>query len=202
MYTARFRWSRFLFPLVLAGSVWSTGCAAVRAGIQVQDAQAARDSAIQDGADTLAVYEFTMAERYLEKAWEEMGTGAYKTSVELSRKSAEWSDQAVVQMRRGDRGVAVDLDGLQDSSEAAPEPALDDPEPTQADPAPAEANPEAPQGPEGETEPNEDEPPPVESDPEPDPQATDPPPDPPPADPAPRVEIVPMAEPEAAELTP
>ena len=60
--------------LTMAGG---TGCAAARAGLQVQDAMAAKQAAAEAGAEDAAPYEFTMASRYLEKAWEEIGTGQY-----------------------------------------------------------------------------------------------------------------------------
>ena len=94
-------------PIVL--SLGLGGCAAGRAGLQIQDAIEARDAALSEGADEAAPYEYTMARRYLEKAWEEMGYSEYKMSVLLARKSAEWSDQAIVQMQRGTRVIDVDL---------------------------------------------------------------------------------------------
>ena len=114
------------------------GCAAGRAGIQLQDATVARDAARDAGAATEAVYEYTMAERYLEKAWEEAGTGQYRMCVDLAKKSAEWSDQAVVQIARGERTLDVDLQGIEDSDAGQVPPQTPPSAPAPApDPAPA-----------------------------------------------------------------
>jgi len=132
---------RFLISISLVlGLASVAGCAAGRAGIQVQDAIAARDSAIAEGADQDALYEFTMASRYLDKAWEEMGTGQYRMSVELSKKSAEWSDQAVVQMQRGARELDLDLTDMRD---AVPPPAVP-PDTPAVSPSPAPSVPAPP----------------------------------------------------------
>ncbi|MEZ4321292.1 MAG: hypothetical protein R3F61_27700 [Myxococcota bacterium] len=124
-------------PLVALalGLAGASGCAAARAGLQVQDAIAAREQAREAGAEQDALYEYTMANRYLEKAWEEMGTGQYKMSVSLSKKSAAWSDQAVVQVERGARAVEVDLATLRDGDVV--------PHPEQPAPAPAAGTPPA-----------------------------------------------------------
>lgn len=96
-------------------------CTAVRAGVQLQDAMSARDAAEAKDASTNAPYEWTMASLYLDKAWEEMGSGAYRTCVQLARKSAEWSDHAVVQVERGKRTLEIDAEPLEQTS-VAPRP--------------------------------------------------------------------------------
>ena len=90
----------------------TSGCAAARAGLQLQDAAAAQRVAIEKTADENAPYESTMAANYLTKAWEQMGRGEYKMVVTLAKKSAAWSDHAVVEMERGKRGIEVDLHSI------------------------------------------------------------------------------------------
>ena len=55
----------------------------------------------QRNADDEAIYEYTMAMRYLEKAREENGYADYKDSTELSKTSSEWADKAVEVVEMG-----------------------------------------------------------------------------------------------------
>ena len=120
------RMSARLLPLLLLPIA---ACTAVRAGVQLQDAMSARDAADAKDASVNAPYEFTMAGLYLDKAWEEMGSGSYRTCVQLARKSAEWSDHAVVQVERGRRTLEVEADTLADRATVAPQPDVRPPEP-------------------------------------------------------------------------
>lgn len=120
-----------LIPLLFLAGL-ASGCTAVRAGAQVQEAISARDAALARDADVNAPFEYTMASRYLDKAWEEIGTGQYKMSVTLAQKSAEWSDCSIVQVETGRRSIDVDLNQVED---AAPEGSAT---------APADGTPDAP----------------------------------------------------------
>lgn len=157
-----------LLPVLI---LLAPGCGAVRAGVQLQDAMTARDQALVRDADTNAPYEWTMASLYLDKAWEEMGTGQYRMCVRLAKKSAEWSDHAIVQVEKGKRTLELDVevvpergvvpDPTREAPPPPPEPredapldSADDlqlgpprPKPTTPDvpePAPTEAVPDAP----------------------------------------------------------
>ena len=167
-----------ILSLVIAATSIS-GCAAGRAGIQIQDAIAARDAALEAGAESSAIYEYTMAHRYRDKAGEEMGTGQDGLSVDLSKKSAEWSDQAIIQIERGARELDLDLRDIDDT--VVPPPAVPPDGPIEPDPEPFE-EPAVPE-------------PPVEEPASPEPEA-------PPVSPAPSAPVEPPANPEPATPAP
>ena len=106
---AKLRTMRVFLPTLI---LLTSGCGAVRAGVQLQDAMTARDAALVRDADQNAPYEWTMASLYLDKAWEEMGTGQYRMCVTLAKKSAEWSDHAIVQVEKGRRTLEVDIESV------------------------------------------------------------------------------------------
>src|SRR5678815_4764559 len=72
------------------------GCTAARAEVSIVTADQALGRAREQDADTLAVYEYTMASRYLEKAKEEAGYSDFKAAQQLAAKSANWADQAII----------------------------------------------------------------------------------------------------------
>jgi hypothetical protein len=118
------------------------GCAATRATLSIIEAQDQLELAREQGAQEVAIYEMTMAQRYLQKAWEEVGTSDYGVSVALSKKSAEWSDQAIIRVQEGAREVELDLAGVKDApgpptvpSTFVPDPTLD-PEAKPVEPPP------------------------------------------------------------------
>ena len=84
------------------------GCTAVKATIHMADAERRLNSAQEYGAQDMATYEYTMALRYLEKAKEEITYNEYRASENLSKKSQEWSDKAIIFIQRGGR---MDLSG-------------------------------------------------------------------------------------------
>lgn len=86
-----------------------TGCTAIKANVEIQGALDARNAAEAGGAAEHAPYEHTMAVRYLEKAWEELGSREYRTSVELARTSEKWSDLALAQAEKAPRDAPEDL---------------------------------------------------------------------------------------------
>lgn len=116
--------ARAFGALALAGLALLTGsaCTAAHSALQIQTAADARDVAVAKDAAELAPYELAMATHYLEKAWEEAGHGEHRYSVELARKSVEWTDQALVQVGRGPRRLDLELDSLKDAVQPAPRP--------------------------------------------------------------------------------
>ncbi len=84
------------------------GCTAIKATVQMADAEKALNSAREFGAQDMATYEYTMAMRYLEKAKEEISYNEFLVSENLSKKSQEWSDKAIIFIQRGGR---MDLSG-------------------------------------------------------------------------------------------
>lgn len=82
-----------------------TGCTAIKATVHVAQAEQALADARDHDAQNLAVYEYTMAVRYLEKAREEHGSADYRISEDLSKRSAEWADKAIIAIERGRKGI-------------------------------------------------------------------------------------------------
>lgn len=101
------RGSAFVLISSLAAAL-ATGCTAARTGIELQSATEAKSVALAKRAPELAPYEWSMANHYLVKAWEEAGHGEHKTSVQLAKKSQEWIDQALVEIGRGPRRLDID----------------------------------------------------------------------------------------------
>ena len=125
--------------LAVLGALLS-GCAASKATYHLIDAQRAVKRAEERQAEELAVYEYTLANLYLQKAWEEAGYSDYKTSVELCDLAAEWADKAI---------IAIDTEG-RDLDLVAPHQARSMPaqlaptEPTPTEAAPTEPTPTEP----------------------------------------------------------
>ncbi len=105
---------RRILSLLKLGSVSAVlvfgGCAATQAALQISKANKAVDRAKAKGAPDYAVYEYTMAENYLEKAREEAGYSDFKDSVTLAQGAAEWADKAIIVIEEEGRGL--DLDSL------------------------------------------------------------------------------------------
>ena len=98
---------RLLF-LVIAPLV---GCTAVKSTYHLVEAQQAVSRAENRRANELAVYEYTMAVRFLEKAQEEAGYSDYKVSVDLARRSAEWADRSIIAI--DSEGRDLDIEGME-----------------------------------------------------------------------------------------
>lgn len=107
-----FRTSGFLVHGVVVAAL-ATACTAARTGIELQSATEAKAIALDKRAPELAPYEWSMASHYLVKAWEEAGHGEHRTSVQLAKKSQEWTDQALVEIGRGPRRLDIDEESLQ-----------------------------------------------------------------------------------------
>ncbi len=100
--------------LVLAVSL--SGCTAIKSTVHLAQAEQALAEARNYDSQNLAVYEYTMAIRYLEKAREENGASDYRISENLSKRSMEWADKAIISIERGRRGI----DTLEDDIGALP----------------------------------------------------------------------------------
>lgn len=109
---------------ILLLSLALTGCTAAKATYHLVEAQQAVTRAESHRAPELAVYEYTLASRYLAKAEEEAGSSQFRTSVELSRLSSEWSDKAIIAIEEEGRGLDLSAEDVPD--QALPELA-DDP---------------------------------------------------------------------------
>ena len=137
----------------LGVSLLFSGCAATQAALQLSKANKAVDRAKAKGAPEYAIYEYTMAENYLEKAREEAGYSDFKDSVMLSQGAAEWADKAIIVIEEEGRGL--DLETLpgetrtlteEDRSTGEAPVSPDDPEsPLPEEPTSVEEEIEAPQ---------------------------------------------------------
>ena len=93
--------------LLLMGLVLSlNGCGAIST-YQLMSISQVVDQAREAGADEYAIYEYTMAERYLEKAYEETGHADYKIAVELGRQSEEWALKALRRVETSGRDAEL-----------------------------------------------------------------------------------------------
>jgi hypothetical protein len=100
----------------------AAGCTAAKAQLQIVSAETALHRAEEYEAQKLAVYEYMMASQYLDKAREEAAFSDYRIADALARRSAEWSDRAIIFVERGGRGE-LDLDVLSDAQAPVPAPA-------------------------------------------------------------------------------
>lgn len=110
---------------VLTCAVWvvvlgiSSGCTAAKVNIALIQAQEDLHNAREYGAETRAPYEFTRAERYLQKAAEEYRNADYKIADALCRASSEWADQAIIVIQQRGR-VDIGLVDLANEETAQP----------------------------------------------------------------------------------
>ena len=114
----RIRWSL----LIRALAVLHTACGPIRATTGVVDARAAIRAAEEVNADSVALYEMTLAREYLGKAREEMGYNDYYVAEQLCIKAVEHAVAA------REKAVGVDTLIEDDGSEGGPvleEPDLD-----------------------------------------------------------------------------
>jgi hypothetical protein len=91
-------------PLPLLAAFLYGGCTA-RASYYILDAQRKFDSAVHEGAEQRAPYEYTMAREFLQKAKEEDGYSDYGAVETLCKKSQEYADVAI--QKSADSGVDV-----------------------------------------------------------------------------------------------
>ncbi len=98
--------------LALGVAAIFTGCTAIKATVHVAQADQALAEARNHDAQNLAVYEYTMALRYIEKAREELGSSDHRMTENLAKRSAEWADKAIISIERGRRGIDTLEDGF------------------------------------------------------------------------------------------
>jgi hypothetical protein len=146
----------FIATVLISGGTVLSGCAAVRAQVEIVRAEQSVAAALDKNAQELATYEYTMALRHLEKSREEAGYADYRVSVELARASATWADKSIIVIDEEGRDLDMDRvdedfsDDMKAPGSAGPDPMapegednldwLDKPT-TDAAPAPAPAPP-------------------------------------------------------------
>lgn len=87
-----------------------SGCTAAKATIQIVSAEQALRRADTHDCERIAAYEYVMAEQYLAKAREEAGYSEFRIADALARRSAEWSDRAIIFVeRRGQEVIFSDF---------------------------------------------------------------------------------------------
>lgn len=123
--------------LLLAAAA-SGGCTAGIAVGHITLAQKAIRDAEAKGASELAAYEYRLAVRHLEEAWEEHGDSEYKTCMAYADQAKVYAEQATLRTEGGGRALQdlkQDVENLEDLTEApseerpettAPEPVFDE----------------------------------------------------------------------------
>jgi hypothetical protein len=91
-----------------------TSCTAAKVTFHVSAAERSLKEARKEGAVQLASYEYTMAEKVLEKAREDAGYSRYRSSQDLAMESENWAKQAVNNIKNRGSKVQVDLETLED----------------------------------------------------------------------------------------
>jgi hypothetical protein len=98
-----------------------TSCTAAKVNITLIRAQEDLHNAKEYGAETRAPYEFTRAERYLQKAAEEYRGADYKIADALCQAASEWADRAIIVIQQRGR-VEIGVDDLAaESPDASPQ---------------------------------------------------------------------------------
>ncbi len=105
-------------PLLLV--LATSGCTATLATIRLMEADRAVAAASQAGAATAAPYEYTLATRHRDEAWDASAHSQYKVAVDLSRTAVTWAEQAKVVATGGTRDVRQVGDDLTDEKTEDP----------------------------------------------------------------------------------
>lgn len=107
---------------ILLSVLMISGCTASKVSLELISAEQSLLRAERYGAAEQATYEYTMALRYLEKAREEAGYSELRVADALARKSAEWSDRAIIFVERRGKAELHDLDALPERQAPLPVP--------------------------------------------------------------------------------
>lgn len=91
------------------------GCTAVNAQVHIVRAEGAIKRAEESGAAQGAVYEYTLASRYLDKAREESVHNRFGAAEELARSATGFADQAVIALAAAGRRQELDAAGGMDA---------------------------------------------------------------------------------------
>jgi len=103
----RLNTSLILFSLTLT-SVLVSACGPARSTILIIDAQAALDGATTAQADKYALYEYTAAEAYLQKAREEQGYADFEPAMDFAEKAKEMAQKATSKAQSRRRSAQED----------------------------------------------------------------------------------------------
>ena len=104
-------------------------CTALKVNVSLMRAQSDLGEARKAGAEERAPYEYTRADRYLEKAQEEYLGGDMRIADALCREASRWADQAIIAVEQRGR-VELDLQALENerirAAAAAAQPAAEE----------------------------------------------------------------------------
>ncbi len=102
---------------VVALAASSAGCTAVNAQLHIEKAETAMSSARERGANLGALYEWTLAERFMAKAQEEVRQNHFGAAERLADSAATYADQSIIALESAGRDLEIDestLDSLPD----------------------------------------------------------------------------------------
>lgn len=97
-----------------------SGCTAVNGYVRLDAADRALARADEQNARELAPYEYTQAQRYLEKAVEEAGYSDWGAAHAMAEKSAEWADKAVM-AAQAKAAIVANPDAVKPKAPLAPQ---------------------------------------------------------------------------------
>lgn len=98
------------FALTGTLSLAAIACGPVLATPEIAQASRAVEDAESAEADRFAVYEYTLAVEYLDKAREEWGQGRYQKALEYGELARQFADEATRRAQRSPQRGASDLD--------------------------------------------------------------------------------------------
>lgn len=104
-------------PLIFLAALSLSACTAVNAQLHIERADSALQRAAERGADTGALYEWTLANRFLDKAREEVRQNHFGTAGELADAAHSYADQSIIALETQGRDLEIDetsLDTLPD----------------------------------------------------------------------------------------
>lgn len=113
-------------------------CTALKVNVSLMRAQTDLGEAREAGAEERAPYEYTRADRYLEKAQEEYLGGDMRIADALCREASRWADQAIIAVEQRGR-LELDLQALENEqspsydAEAPTVAPADEPEPAKGE---------------------------------------------------------------------
>ncbi len=107
-------------------------CASVKSTYHLAIAEKGLKRATEAGGEEDVPYYWTLASRYLEKSREEAASSDHKHSVQLSKKSAEFADQVLIELEK--KGTSQDVDRLQRQLRERPVEAAPTAPPAETDP--------------------------------------------------------------------
>ena len=105
------------WPLLVCVGFILMSCTALKVNVSLMRAQTDLGEARDAGAKERAPYEYTRADRYLEKAQEEYLGGDMRIADALCREASRWADQAIIAVEQRGR-LELDLQALENEQSA------------------------------------------------------------------------------------